>query len=132
MANLANYKEFRGWTGHRETIEVVYDFSKDGGTVGVLNAFKALEAMVVHSVVAKVNTTCTSSGLATVSLGVNGDAAGLVAATAVASLTAGAAIDSASFGSSYKLAKDAVVQVAIAVEALTAGKITFQLEVSKF
>jgi hypothetical protein len=132
MTALAKAKHAAPFTQMKETIEVMYDFSVDGGAVGALDVLTADEALVVHSVVAKVKTACTSGGSATVSLGKSGDAAGLVAATAVASLTAGALIDSASFGSGYKLASGDVVQMDIAVAALTAGKIVFEIEVSRF
>lgn len=132
MAQVLKYKLAEAWSGQREIMEVEYDFAGDAGAVGALDIFQAKSAMVIHSCVAKVKTAATSGGAATVSLGVSGDAAGLMAATAVASLTAGAAIDSASFGSSYKLADEAVVQMSIATAALTAGKIVFHFEVSKF
>lgn len=140
MATLARYKEKKVWAGEaqKEMIRVVYSFAADGiyaadgGAVGALDVFKAKNAMVVHSAYMEVLTTCTSGGSATVSLGISGDAAGLVAATAVASLTAGAVIGPEAFDASFKLAADAVVQMAIGTAALTAGKIAIVLEVSAF
>lgn len=132
MANLVSYKESRSWGPEVESHEFVYDFAKDGGSVAALGMVKMKDACVVRAAYFKVNTTCTSGGSATVSLGKSGDAAGLVAATAVASLTAGAQIDSASFGTGYKLAADDVLNIDIATAALTAGKITVVIEVAKF
>ena len=132
MASLVKYKTMSLLSEKRELIEIEYDFAKDGGAVSAIDIFKAIDAMMVMVAYMKVKTTCTSGGSATVSVGKSGDAAGLVAATAVASLTAGAAIDGASIGSVYKLAADDVVQMDIAVAALTAGKIVFGFEVIKF
>lgn len=132
MAALVNAKTIRSWGPEPEAIEIIYDFSKDGGATGALDALTVKDACVVRAAYLLVDTTCTSGGSATVSLGKSGDAAGLVAATAVASLTAGAQIDSASFGTGYKLAADEVVQVAIGTAALTAGKIRVRLEICKF
>jgi len=132
MANLASYKESRTWGPDPEATELVYNFAVDGGGVAASGVLKVKDACVVRAAYFKVNTTCTSGGSATVSLGKSGDAAGLIAATAVASLTAGTQIDSASIGTGYNLAADDVVNIDIAVAALTAGKITVVLEIAKF
>lgn len=132
MANIAKYKESRTWGEDPEVTQLVYDFAVDAGAVAALGVMKVKDACVVRNCYFKVNTTCTSGGSATVSLGVSGDAAGLIAATAVASLVAGAVIDSAAFGTGYKLAADAVINMDTAVAALTAGKITVVLEIAKF
>jgi hypothetical protein len=132
MAQLIKHKKGNPFSGGREIIEVEYDFAQDGGSVGALDVMTAQADMVVHNIIAKVKTLCTSGGSATVSLGKSGDAAGLMGSTAVASLTAGAVIDQASIGSGYKLAEDEVVQMEIGTAALTAGKIVFVMEVSKF
>lgn len=132
MATLSNAKTTRAWGAEVETVEIVYDFAKDGGAVAAFSALTVKSASVVRAAYFKVNTLCTSGGSATVSLGVAGDVAGLVGATAVASLTAGAVIDGASIGTGYKLAADAVIIVDIAVAALTAGKITVVVELAKF
>jgi hypothetical protein len=79
----------------------------------------------------KVMTTCTSGGSATVSFGKVGDLTGLVGATAVASLVAGANFYSGARDASNTMAADAVIQMEIATAALTAGKIEFIFEVQK-
>lgn len=132
MATLVSYRENRAWGPMVEEMEFVYDFAKDGGATGALDVVKVKDACVLRNAYYKVNTACTSGGSATVSLGKSGDAAGIVAATAVASLTAGAVIDSASIGTGYKLAADDVVQLSIGTAALTAGKITVVIELAKF
>jgi len=132
MATLKQYKETRTWGPEVETIEIEYDFAKDGGAIGALDVLKVKDACVVRAAYFKVDTACTSGGSATLSLGISGDAAGLVAATAVASLTLGAVIDGASIGTGYKLAADAVIQSAIATATLTAGKVSIVIELAKF
>lgn len=134
MATLAKYKEVKLWGGAAgpERVEIVYDFSVDGGAVGALDVIKLKEASCVELAEFHVQTTCTSGGSATVSLGISGDAAGLIAATAVASLTAGSVILGASRDASHKMAADAVLQMDIATAALTAGKIKIVLMVSEF
>lgn len=130
MAAVSNAKSGAGYNAKMEVVEVTYDFAKDGGATGTLDIFTALQDLVIHRVVAKVVAACTSGGSATVGMGKSGDASGLMAATAVASLTLGAVIDSHVGG--YKLANAGVVQQTIGTAALTAGKITYVIEYSKF
>lgn len=132
MPALKQYKEHRSWGPEVETIEIEYDFAKDGGATGALDVLKVKDASVVRAAYFKVDTACTSGGSATLGLGISGDAAGLVAATAVASLTTGAVIDGASIGTGYKLAADAVIQATIGTAALTAGKVSIVIEIAKF
>jgi len=135
MANLVKYQGdmYLHDEGH-EVIKFEYDFANDTGAVAAYNGFKAKQAMVVHKAYMKVITTCTSGGSATVSVGQTGSVASLVAATAVASLTAGAVISgvAATGIGGIKLAADDYALMDIAVAALTAGKIEIYLEVEKF
>lgn len=132
MAALNKYREVRSWGAGREKFEIEYDFAKDAGAVGALDIFKAKEACVIKLAEMHVVTACTSGGLATVSCGKTADLTGMIGATAVASLTAGAVILGAAIDASHTLAADDVVQMDIAVAALTAGKIKFVFEVMKF
>ena len=132
MATVNKYREVRSWGAGREKFEIEYDFAKDAGAVAALDLFKAKEACVIKLAEMHVLTTCTSGGAATVSVGKTADVAGMVAATAVASLTAGAVILGAALDASHTLAADDVVQMDVAVAALTAGKIKFVFEVMKF
>lgn len=131
MAALAKYKELRTWGAERELVRIQYDFSVDGGSVAALDIFKAKEACVVKLAEMHVVTACTSGGSATVSVGKSGDLTGMVGATAVASLTAGAVILGAAIDASHALAADDIVKMDIATAALTAGKIDFVFEVIK-
>lgn len=130
MAAVKNAKSGSAFTAKYVVEEVTYDFSKDAGATGALDLFTAKQDLVIHKVVAKLKAACTSSGSATVGVGKSGDAAGLMAATAVASLTLGAVIDSKIGG--YKLASGEVMQQTIAVAALTAGKVIYEIHYSKF
>lgn len=131
MAAVANLKTSgAGWTGKIEMVEVTYDFSVDGGTAGALDLFTADADLVIHRVTAKVKTAVTSGGSATVEVGKSGDTAGLMAQTGKASLTAGVVVDSKIGG--YKLASGAKIIQTIGTAALTAGKIAYLIEYSKF
>lgn len=130
MATVAKYKGSQYvLSGGQEHLEVEYDFANDGGATGSLDLFIPKEAMVCELAYLKVKTLCTSGGSATVAVGVSGGA-GLVAATAVASLTAGAVIVPAAHP--VKLAADAAVQLTIGTAALTAGKIIVVFKLSQF
>jgi hypothetical protein len=120
------------WGPMKEFLEVVYDFSKDAGAQGALDLFTASADLVVTNCYMKVNTACTSGGSATVAIGKSGDAAGLVAATAVASLGAGKTAVGTTGSRAYKVASGEIPQLTIATADLTAGKITVVFEFSKF
>lgn len=138
MANLYKYlgnKYIKSGGDHpEEVVKMEYDFANDTGAVANYVGFVAKQKMVVKKAIMKVKTTCTSGGAATVSLGKTGSAAALVAATAVASLTADAIIAGvAGLGSGgVILAADDSVFFDIATAALTAGKIEAEITVSKF
>lgn len=131
MATLAKYKEHKDYGGSSELVEIVYDFAVDGGSVAALDVLKLKADSIVSRAWFVVLTTCTSGGSATVSLGKSGDAAGIIGATAVASLTAGAVIYGSTPDASNTMAADAVVQLDIATAALTAGKIKVIMEIIK-
>ncbi len=131
MASVIDYKgnEYVVSRG-QEHLEITYDFALDGGATGSLDLLKVKEACVVEGAYLKVKTAGTSGGSATVAIGVSGGA-GIVAATAVASLTLGAVIVPAATVPA-KLAADAVVQLTIGTAALTAGKIVVVLKLAQF
>lgn len=132
---MAAVKKYAGivnaWGREREAIRVGYDFAVDGGATGALDLFKAGEKLIVESAKMVVKRACTSGGSATVGCGQTADLAGLIAATAVASLTADAVIFGAAQDASHVLAADAVVQMNIATAALTDGAIDFLFEIQK-
>ena len=129
--------------------EYLYDFAKDGGAIStkVLSNKNGKAPLpvgaILKSVYAKVVTTCTSGGSATVSWG-NGDGVTVYSGTAiaVASLTAGAIFNGWDNGASalwddtndhpiFVNIDDATTgnfSMAIAADTLTAGKIVFVCE----
>lgn len=132
MAALKNKKVVGSeFPNQAQIVRAVYDFSVDAGAVGSLDVFEASQDCAILAVYANVKTTCTSGGSATVSLGIDGSAASLVAATAVASLTAGSLIKTSDVAP-IVLASGSKVKQAIAVAALTAGKVEYVLEIVKF
>lgn len=134
MANVAAYKEGYVLSGGTEHVEITYDFTADGGSVGVLNMFKAKEAMVLESCYAKVKV-AGAGATATVEFGIaGGDTDALITATvgAVANLTLGATLQQASTAQALKLAADDVVAIKITTAALTAGKIVLVMKLAQF
>ncbi len=134
MAAVVDTKVVKAWgaPAASEWIAVTYDFSKDAGAVGQLDLFTADEQCVVKFAGMRVITACTSGGSATVGVGKAADLAGIIAATAVASLTAGAFIMGVTaLDASHIVAAGAAVKMDIATAALTAGKIEFIFEVCK-
>jgi hypothetical protein len=125
MATVDKYKTIATWGAAVEKVEIEYDFANDAGATGALDLFKAEEACIIMDAVMIVKTTCTSGGSATVGAGKSADLAGVFAATAVASLTAGAVINMQARDASHVLAADDALQMHIGTAALTAGKIKF-------
>ena len=135
MANAAGYKEGYVLSQRTEHVELVYDFSVDGGAQGSLGLFKAKEAMVVEQCYLKVKTAGASGGSATIEVGISGgDTDALITATAgaVANLTSGAVLQQASTAPGLKLAADAVIAIKISTADLTAGKFVLVMKLAQF
>lgn len=118
-------------------VTAVYDFAVLGGAVSTL-ALKDLDGntctlqsgAIITNVIAHVVTACTSGGSATVSLGAN-TTTDLMGATAVASLSLNALLAGVPVGTAataVRLTADRNISVAIAVAALTAGKVNYHIE----
>lgn len=135
MATIANLATYRGkikcWGREREFVRATWDYAVDGGAVGEYPIFKAGEKLIVESAKMVTKTLCTSGGAATMSVGKAADLAGLIAAEAVASMTADAVKFGASQDASHVLATDDIVYAAIGTEAFTAGKVDFLFELQK-
>lgn len=135
MATIANLASYRGkikcWGREREALRLRYDFAVDGGAVGEYPLFYAGEKLIVEQAKMVTKTTCTSGGSATVGVGKASDLAGMIAATAVASLVADAVAFGAANDASHVLAADDIVYMAIGTAALTAGVIDFLFELQK-
>lgn len=133
MADVKKKKDVAVFSNVIEKIEVEYDFAVDGGAVGELILFEAKEALVIHEAHIKVKTQFTSSGLATLIVGVSGgDTDAILASTAVADLTAPKVLPGAAACEGLYLASGGKIAMAIGTEAMTAGKMVVSLEVSKF
>ena len=135
MADVADKKTAgKGWSNEIKKIEVEYDFSADGGAVGVLDMLEAESDMLIHDAFVKVGTAFTSgTSSATVELGVKGgDTDAVMAATLVTGLTAGLGIAGASASKGLKLASGAILSAEIKVEAVTAGDLKLVVEYSNY
>lgn len=108
-----------------------YDFAKHGGAVGdIALAAQIPSGAIVTRGMVHVVTAVTSGGSATVALKLVGTA-DVLAATAKASLTAGALLDTVPVGTAataIKTTANTGLTVTVAVAALTAGKIRVHLE----
>lgn len=135
MATIANLKDYKAgisvWAAPAkpEIMEVTYDFSKDTGAIGQYPIFKAAKACQIRLCRIVVDTAFTSGGSATLGVGKAADLAGVVAATAVASLTLAAVIQGAAPDASHVLAADDIVYADIATATMTAGKCRFIFEI---
>lgn len=140
MASVKNAKIVgAGFSNDKEVIRVRYDFSQDGGAVGVLNLLTASGAMVVKDFHAVVKTACTSGGSAVLDVGVvGGDTDVLLDGVAVASLTANSVhSDPLVEGTPntklvpFYIADAGVIAMEIKTAAFTAGVIEFVFTVMK-
>lgn len=133
MANVSGYKQnIKAWGQGREMIRVRYDFAKDAGAQGFLGLFSVKGQHIVENAKIIGITSPTSGGSATVSVGKSADAAGLVAATAIASLAAGkVAYPVAADDASNTLADGDVIGMTIGTADLTAGVLDFLFELTK-
>jgi hypothetical protein len=132
MSNVVDFKSgVRAWGKERETVRVRYDFAKDAGAQGALGLFSVAGQHIVADAKIIGVTSPVGAG-ATVSVGKSGDAAGLVAATAIASLAAGkVAYPVAADDTSNTLADGDVVYMTIGTADLTAGVLDFLFELQK-
>lgn len=133
MANAADYKEIREIGGSVKYIEFDLDVTGgDSGATGALTLCKFKEAMVIHKAHIKVKTAFTSGGSATLIIGTSGDTDAVLASTAVAALTAPQVSAGAAASLDLYVAADETILSTIGTAAMTAGKLTVVMEVSKF
>ncbi|MEO1522825.1 MAG: hypothetical protein AAFU78_18885 [Cyanobacteria bacterium J06633_2] len=120
---------------HRDNLggcaAVVYDFAQHGGVVGDIALDLKLPAgTIIKFNTIKVNDAFTSGGLATVAVKAEG-AADLLAATAIASLTAGALVDGVAdytAANMVELTEERAITVTVATAALTGGSMVIYLD----
>lgn len=142
MASLAAKKVVGApFSNSKEIVRVRYDFANDGGATGSYDVIEADGEILITDMWAVVKTTCTSGGSATLDAGITSDDDHLVAAAAVATLTAGAVLRplqvftaSGTADTSrlpLRLTDGQVATMDIDAAAFTAGVIEFVYEVAK-
>ena len=109
-------------------IRQIWDFSVDGGAIGTVNMDVLLPAdAIVTSGFIHVLTAVTSGGSGTLSFGLNSNV-DMLAATAVASLTANAVIPIVPTNAvPVRLTAERELKATVATAALTAGKVAVYL-----
>jgi hypothetical protein len=132
MANVKAYREQKTFSNAVEMVSVTYDFAVDGGATGALNLLKVTEASVLVDAFTKVDTTFTSGGSATLIIGRTGDTDGILASTAVASITAGTVFPGDAACKQVKLASGDFILMTIGTAAMTAGKMRVVVFIHKF
>lgn len=132
--SLALRKQIEARNGRSGLLEVfavkaIYNFAVDGGAISTITPRLSCEipdnAIIVGGTINS-TTACTSGGAATVSVGTSAGSSttSLLAATAVASLSADARINSvATFAAPVKMTAKGNVTFTIATATLTAGVI---------
>lgn len=134
MANALDKKNMKTFSNEVAMTKAVYSLAAgDSGAVGVIDLMEAKEAIMIHRAYVKVETTFTSGGSATLEVGVKGgDTDAVLAATAVASLTAPSTFPGAAASEGLYLASGGILSAEIKVAAMTAGKLELVVEFSKF
>lgn len=142
MAAIAQTKTIGPtFNDHEEIVHASYDYSVDGGATGALDIFTAGEAIVITHFHIRVTTLCTSTGSATLKVGIASVDDDLFCTTtqgAVANLTAGAVILPPAVEGTpnalplpYKLASGGKIIQTIGTETLGAGKIKYTIKYVK-
>lgn len=111
-----------------EIVRVMYDFAADGGQVEDNTVFTADGTVLVKCIGVYVHTAPTSAGLATIDLGKGSSGTEFVSGEDFSTFTVGSfyASESASY---VMLADTEVINLGVAVAALTAGKLEFIFEI---
>jgi hypothetical protein len=132
----------KGIKGKTQLAHAVYDYSVDAGAIGTVDLFSIPANSIVHDFWFEVETALTSSGLATVEVGITGgDTDGFITQAAFSDWTLdlvsaksvrGALLHDGTAKDSLRYKTSAAVTVAlkIATAALTAGKVHFYVEFS--
>lgn len=119
---------YKGFSNEIQRTVLTYDFAAgDSGATGTVSALATLgEDLLILKVVAVVRTACAGTG-ETTDLGHTDDTDYFTAAMAVANMTKGAVLTSASTSISLVLAADKQILLTRAAAALTAGKIVVEV-----
>ncbi len=118
------------FSNKNDIVRVIYNFAVDGGEVEDNTLIVADGIILVKCIGAYVLTACTSDGSATIEVGKGTAGAEFISAEAVATFAAAAFYPSES-AAFVKLANAEVINMGVAVAALTAGKIEFIFEIAQ-
>lgn len=111
-----------------EVVRVIYDFSVDGGQVEDNTVLTADGTILVKCIGINVETAMTSGGSATIDLGKGASGVEFASGEAFTSFSANAFYPSES-AAYLKLSNGEIINMGVAVAALTAGKVEFIFEV---
>jgi hypothetical protein len=132
----------KGIKGKTQLAHAVYDFSVDGGAVGVLDLFSIPANNIVHDFWAEIEEAPTSGGSATLEVGITGgDTDGYLAQVAYTALTLDLVTGDVNKGAllfdttedsnlRHKVTASSMVALKIGTAALLTGKIHFYVEYS--
>lgn len=133
MSVAKDYKYVNAFSNELDVVEAVYDFSKDGGAVSVIDLMEMKEAMQIMNASVQVLAAVVSGGAATVEIGVKGgDTDAILPATLQAALPINTGFDCAAAGKGLYVASGGIISLEIKVAELTAGKIKVVLYGKKF
>lgn len=113
---------------YTQTFSFLYDFDVDGGSVGAISMREYIPPnSVVYLGFAKVNTTLTSAGATTISVGWTGDVGALVNSAAIGSFTSGSVVEGVDLTVAMVNTTNATRELLLTIEAadLTAGQFTY-------
>jgi len=109
-----------------KSVAFVYDFPADGGAISTIGMGQRIpNNAVIQFGFAKVITTLTSGGAATIAVGRTGATGELIAALAVASWTAGTIIEGVDLIVAMIESPSAQLAVTIAGDTITAGRFIY-------
>jgi len=129
---VANKKQKMGakFSNEEGFMVLEYDFANDGGAVGTIELADVDQKMIITQAIVKVDTACTSAGLATVAIGSSAgdpDAFMTITSGAKANLIADYT-NIQSTGPGLVVAASETIDLIIGTAALTAGKIKVYLK----
>lgn len=117
-----DFRNVNAFSNEALLVRKVYDFSKDGGAISVIDLLKANVDLVIEESYVNVKAAVTSAGAPTLEVGIKGgDTDAIMVATVKANLLVDTTIDGAAASKRLRLLKDEIVALEIKVAILTAG-----------
>lgn len=119
-----------GFSNEGQVIEVIYDFSVDGGAVDDFDMLEAEKGCVVEFMHAYVETAMTSGGALVVDLGKGAGGTEFLSDKAVGDFSANAVIKGDAYGTDkVHLASGEKIVMGLEAAAATAGKVKFKFAI---